>query len=52
MERYNADKKILNLIRLLFIRIGSVDKEDERFDRYSRLRKTYKRLCLRRRKRT
>jgi tetratricopeptide (TPR) repeat protein len=45
MERDNADKNMLNLIRLLLIRIGKVAKDDERFDRYSRLRKTYERLC-------
>jgi tetratricopeptide (TPR) repeat protein len=52
MERDSADKKMLNLIRILFIRIGSIAKDDKRFDRHSRLRKTYKRLCLGRRKRT
>jgi CheY-like chemotaxis protein len=45
MERDNADKNILKYVRLLLIRIGDIAKDDERFDRYSRLRKTYERLC-------
>jgi CheY-like chemotaxis protein len=45
MERDNADKNILKHVRLLLIRIGGIAKNDERFDRYSRLRKTYERLC-------
>lgn len=45
MERDNADKNILKHVRSLLIRIGDIGKDDERFDRYSRLRKTYERLC-------
>jgi CheY-like chemotaxis protein len=45
MERDNADKNILKHVRLLLVRIGDIAKDDERFDRYSRLRKTYERLC-------
>jgi CheY-like chemotaxis protein len=45
MERDHADKNILKHVRLLLIRIGGIAKSDERFDRYSRLRKTYERLC-------
>ena len=45
MERDSPDKKILKSVRALLIRIGEIDKDDERFARYSRLRKTYDRLC-------
>lgn len=45
MERDSPDKKILKNVRSLLIRIGEIAKDDERFARYSRLRKTYDRLC-------
>lgn len=45
MERDSPDKKILKECRSLLIRIGEVNKSDERFPRYARLRKTYDRLC-------
>jgi hypothetical protein len=45
MERDSPDKKALKDCRTLLIRIGEVAKTDERFSRYSRLRKTYDRLC-------
>ena len=45
MERDSPDKKILKEVRSLLIRIGEIAKDDERFARYSRLRKTYDRLC-------
>ena len=45
MERDSPDKKLLKNIRSLLIRIGEIGKSDERFPRYSRLRKTYDRLC-------
>lgn len=45
MERDSPDKKILKDCRTLLIRIGTIAKDDERFSRYARLRKTYDRLC-------
>lgn len=45
MERDSPDKKILQSVRALLIRIGEIGKTDERFPRYARLRKTYDRLC-------
>jgi CheY-like chemotaxis protein len=45
MERDSPDKKFLKDCRALLIRIGEVNKSDERFPRYARLRKTYDRLC-------
>ena len=45
MERDSPDKKILKDCRLLLIRIGTIAKDDDRFTRYARLRKTYDRLC-------
>lgn len=45
MERDSPDKKALKNCRALLIRIGDIAKTDERFSRYSRLRKTYDRLC-------
>jgi CheY-like chemotaxis protein len=45
MERDSPDKKILKDCRSLLIRIGTIAKDDERFARYARLRKTYDRLC-------
>lgn len=45
MERESPDKQHLKDVRTLLIRIGELDKNDERFVRYSRLRKTYDRLC-------
>ncbi|MGK0476553.1 MAG: CheY-like chemotaxis protein [Oleispira sp.] len=45
MERDSPDKNILKHVRSLLIRIGEIAKDDERFARYSRLRKTYDRLC-------
>ena len=45
MERDSPDKKILQSVRSLLIRIGEIGKTDERFPRYARLRKTYDRLC-------
>jgi DNA-binding response OmpR family regulator len=45
MERDSPDKKILKDCRSLLIRIGEIAKDDERFSRYARLRKTYDRLC-------
>jgi tetratricopeptide (TPR) repeat protein len=45
MERDSPDKKRLDHVRSLLIRIGEVNKDDERFSRYTQLRKTYKRLC-------
>jgi hypothetical protein len=45
MERESPDKQHLKDVRTLLIRIGELGKNDERFVRYSRLRKTYDRLC-------
>jgi CheY-like chemotaxis protein len=45
MERDSPDKKMLQHVRTLLLRIGEIGKTDERFARYSRLRKTYDRLC-------
>jgi CheY-like chemotaxis protein len=45
MDRGNIDKNILNHVNILLIRIGEIAENDERFDRYSHLRKTYERLC-------
>ena len=45
MERDSPDKKLLQHVRALLIRIGEISKTDERFARYARLRKTYDRLC-------
>ncbi len=45
MERDSPDKKVLKDCRSLLIRIGEIAKDDERFARYARLRKTYDRLC-------
>ena len=45
MERDSPDKQHLKDVRTLLIRIGELGKDDERFVRYSRLRKTYDRLC-------
>jgi tetratricopeptide (TPR) repeat protein len=45
MERDSPDKKLLQHVRALLIRIGEISKADERFARYARLRKTYDRLC-------
>jgi len=45
MERDSPDKKILKDCRSLLIRIGTIAKDDDRFSRYARLRKTYDRLC-------
>ncbi|MGK0248251.1 MAG: CheY-like chemotaxis protein [Oleispira sp.] len=45
MERDDADEDILKHVRLLFTRIGDITKDNERFERYSRLSKTYERLC-------
>ncbi|MEH6450075.1 MAG: response regulator [Oleispira sp.] len=45
MERDSPDKKILKDCRSLLIRIGTIAKDDDRFARYARLRKTYDRLC-------
>jgi len=45
MERDSPDKKLLQHVRSLLIRIGEISKADERFARYARLRKTYDRLC-------
>jgi tetratricopeptide (TPR) repeat protein len=45
MERDSPDKKRLDHVRSLLIRIGEVTKDDERYSRYTQLRKTYKRLC-------
>jgi len=45
MERDRPDKKMLQNCRTLLIRIGEITKNDERFARYARLRKTYDRLC-------
>ena len=45
MERDSPDKKILKDCRSLLIRIGTIAKDDDRFTRYARLRKTFDRLC-------
>lgn len=45
MEQKAPDKKLLKECRELLIRIGEVKPDDERFGRYSRLRKTFERLC-------
>ena len=45
MERDSPDKNILKNVRSLLIRIGEIAKDDDRFARYARLRKTYDRLC-------
>ncbi|MFT4763132.1 MAG: CheY-like chemotaxis protein [Oleispira sp.] len=45
MERDSPDKNILKHVRSLLIRIGEIGKDDDRFARYARLRKTYDRLC-------
>ncbi|OUS40125.1 hypothetical protein A9R00_07615 [Oleispira antarctica] len=45
MERDSPDKKLLQHVRALLIRIGEIGKSDDRFPRYARLRKTYDRLC-------
>jgi CheY-like chemotaxis protein len=45
MERDSPDKRMLKEVRSLLIRIGEIAKDDDRFARYSRLRKTYDRLC-------
>lgn len=45
MEMMSPNKKLLLDCRDLLIRIGDIEKDDERFSRYARLRKTYERLC-------
>lgn len=45
MERNSPDKKTLKECRTLLLRIGEMAKNDDRFARYARLRKTYDRLC-------
>ena len=45
MEQSAPNKKMLKECRSLLIRIGEIKPDDERFGRYSRLRKTYERLC-------
>lgn len=45
MERDSPDKKILQDTRKLLVRIGEIEKTDDRFPRYARLRKTFDRLC-------
>jgi tetratricopeptide (TPR) repeat protein len=45
MERDSPNKNILKNVRSLLIRIGELAKDDDRFARYARLRKTYDRLC-------
>lgn len=44
MEKVKPNKDMLKECRALLIRIGEIDKNDERFARYARLRKTYDRL--------
>lgn len=45
METKAPDVKLLRECRALLVRIGEIGKNDERFSRYARLRKTYERLC-------
>lgn len=44
MEKVKPNKEMLKECRALLIRLGEIDKDDERFPRYARLRKTYDRL--------
>lgn len=45
MEMMSPNKELLQDCRDLLIRVGDIEKDDERFSRYARLRKTYERLC-------
>lgn len=45
MEQKEPNKKQLKDCQQLLIRIGQLSKDDERYPRYVRLRKTYDRLC-------
>lgn len=45
MEQKEPSKQMLKSCQQLLIRIGQMSKDDDRYSRYVRLRKTYDRLC-------